>query len=109
MNHLYQSLMPLDGSCSIVHLKADDEKARFRFISFEKRQWVDNGGFLVEGRKDIIVIPISHLEEKKGITEDLIKDGLSKLHGCSPDDISISFSQGVRARRGGIPDSSEYV
>lgn len=109
MNYRYVASMPMDGTRSIVHLKADDQGARFRFISFERTKCVDNGGFPVNGRTDIIVIPLSQLEETEGIKEEHVKYELSKLHGCSPEDITISISQGVRGRRGGIPDSSEYV
>lgn len=109
MIHRYVASMPMDGTRSIVHVKADDQSARFRFISFERTKWVDNGGFPVRGRTDIIVIPLSHLEETEGITEEHVKSELSKLHGCSPDNITVSFSRGVRGHRDEIPDSSEYA
>ena len=107
-NHRYVSTMPLDGSRSIVHLKADDERARFRFISVERLKWVENGGFPVKGRTDIIVIPLNFLKEGEGVTENHVKYELSKLHGCSPDDITVSVSRGVYGVRGVTPNSSLY-
>lgn len=90
MNYRYVSMMPIDGTRTIVHLKADDPNARFRFISFENTGWVDNGGFPVEGRRDIIVIP----KPGRALDELLIKYELSKIHGCPMDRITISVSQG---------------
>lgn len=100
MPQLYQYIV-YQPTKNIVHLKAVGN-ARFSFISIERLDWVDNGGFPVKGRNDILIIPVQEM-----VTVGVVRRELAKLRGCYEEQIeflkgstnSQSYKQGRYARR----------
>lgn len=93
--HQYIAHQPTQG---IVHLVAVDDR-RFRFISIEVLDFVENGGFPVKGRKDIIIIPVQEL-----LTKEVIQRELSTLRGCGPQEIELLMNHQRRRRRRMTPN-----
>jgi len=101
--HKYTAFMPMDDSRNIVHLKRHGGKSRFKFISFERVTFVEDGGFPVRGRDDIIVMPTRSTDES------YIKYELSKLNGCSPNDIVIDLDFNVWLTVGRVPQEIDQA
>lgn len=95
MEYRFITPMELDGSHSIVHLKASDWGAKIRFISIEKKKAPTHP---VSSRPDILVISVPYLVDGAGITEEVVKSELCWILKCEPKDIVISVARGRSGR-----------
>ena len=107
VKYRYRAYMPIDGTRNIVHVEAITPRlGTYRFISFE----YSPRGLCVLGVRcapdDALHLEVRKTDEKE------IKLLLAQFNHHDEDhleEIEIVVGEPVRGRRGGIPDSSEYV